>query len=158
MVKKELFVRLDECVDICKLHLRRMDFARDKMSTFLPLSVDSYYNLDDENVSFVDQFIYRFFKLQDLMGNRLFKLILDLVAEPLEGKSFIDILNRLEKLGLIDSVEAWLELRELRNELAHEYPSSLNERLQGINQLVQKAEVLARILNSCEAYSARYRN
>jgi hypothetical protein len=114
--------------------------------------------LDDENVSFVDQFIYRFFKLQDLMGNRLFKLILDLVAEPIEGKSFIDILNRLEKLGLIDSVEAWLELRELRNELAHEYPSSLNERLQGINQLVQKAEVLARILNSCEAYSARYRN
>ena len=30
-------------------------------------------------------------------------------------------LNRAEKRGVIDSVEQWREIRELRNQIAHEY-------------------------------------
>jgi len=33
------------------------------------------------------------------------------------------------KEGLIDSLEHWIELRDIRNELAHDYPDNLAEAL-----------------------------
>ncbi|MDP5207455.1 hypothetical protein ORI99_10500 [Alishewanella sp. SMS9] len=31
-------------------------------------------------------------------------------------------MNRLEKIGALDSVEQWLKLREMHNQFAHDYP------------------------------------
>jgi len=36
-------------------------------------------------------------------------------------------LGRIEKLGLLDSVEQWLEARELRNRLIHEYVEKMDQ-------------------------------
>lgn len=38
-----------------------------------------------------------------------------------------DRLDRLEKLGYLD-VEAWLQWRNVRNRLAHEYPGTADQR------------------------------
>ncbi len=42
----------------------------------------------------------------------------------MQAKPFIDILNKLEKLGLISSSEQWQKLREIRNAISHEYDDS----------------------------------
>ena len=50
-------------------------------------------------VAYMDQFATRFSKLQDAMGAKLFPQVLDLVGEQGALNTFIDKLNRLEKIG-----------------------------------------------------------
>ena len=52
-------------------------------------------------------------------SNRLFPRLLALVGQ--QGKSLIDRLNQVERLGLLEDAQAWLAWRNLRNRLVHEY-------------------------------------
>jgi hypothetical protein len=70
-----------------------------------------------------DQILYRFMKLQDALGERLVPATLACLLEPYESWSMRDRLDRLDKLGLLD-VDRWLEWRDVRNRLAHEYPDA----------------------------------
>ncbi|MDQ2779763.1 MAG: hypothetical protein M3Y32_09425 [Pseudomonadota bacterium] len=70
-----------------------------------------------------DQILFRFMKLQDALGERLVPAILEDLAEPFDAWSMRDRLDRLEKLGYLD-VKRWLDWREVRNRLAHEYPDA----------------------------------
>lgn len=61
----------------------------------------------------------RFARLEDIPLKRVLRAVADFeLAEP--GR-LIDTLNLAEKLGLIDDVAHWIELRELRNLIVHEY-------------------------------------
>ncbi len=46
--------------------------------------------------------------------------------------SFTDILDKAEKLEIIDSADKWSNFRELRNSLSHEYPSNEAEIIKDI--------------------------
>lgn len=43
------------------------------------------------------------------------------VREVQVSETFRDLLNRMHKLGFISDVQTWLDLRDLRNRIAHEY-------------------------------------
>jgi hypothetical protein len=87
----------------------------------------------------LDQMAYRFSKLQDSVGEKMLPLLLEFAQEPLSSTAtFAEKLQRLEKIGAIPSAEQWRLLREMRNQLAHEYPD-----LPAI-----KAAVLNRFLDS----------
>jgi hypothetical protein len=45
----------------------------------------------------------------------------------------LDKLNRLEKLGFIDSVEKWQTVRNIRNQFAHDYPDDLDKKAAQLN-------------------------
>jgi len=156
MNKQEFNDRLLQIFETCSIHLKRMDFAKSKVEPFLPLHRDNYYDLDEITIGFLDQFIFRFSKLQDVMGSRLFPSILELLAEPANEKAFIDILNRLEKLKIIESALHWIELRKIRNDIVHEYPAALTERIEGINILFDNMEILRQIIEKCHSLYNRY--
>lgn len=141
--------KLKETFESCDTHVKRMIFAKSKIIAHLPVSIENYYSLMDEHISFMDQFVYRFSKLQDVMGSRLFPFLLNAFAETTDDKAFIDILNRLERFEIINSTQTWLQLRKIRNDIAHEYPSSLLERLAGINILFDELETFQAILENC---------
>ena len=61
----------------------------------------------------------RFARLCDFLFQRVFRT-LDRIELQDEGTG-IDRLNRMEKRGIISSSEKWKVLRELRNDIAHEY-------------------------------------
>lgn len=61
----------------------------------------------------------RFARLFDFLFQKVFRT-LDQVELQEEGTG-IDRLNRSEKRGIISSSNRWRELKELRNEIAHEY-------------------------------------
>ncbi len=151
MIDPEQNDKIAETFDTCARHLKRMEFAKSKVGTFIPLNRDNYYILNDETIGFLDQYIFRFSKLQDIMGTRLFPLTLEALAEPVSDKAFIDILNRLEKLGILDSAFFWIQLRKIRNDIAHEYPASLIERIEGINYLFDHIEELKQIIERCKS-------
>jgi len=77
-------------------------------------------NLDDEEIIFiVDSLLFRFAKLQDFLGQKIFRNFLE--YQGLSFNNFYDILKELEKEEILD-IDLWGSLREIRNELSHEYP------------------------------------
>lgn len=156
MSRPELNDSIQQTFDTCALHLKRMAFARSRVDTFVPLDRNNYYLMDDETIGFLDQYIFRFSKLQDTMGSRLFPLLLDSLAEPVADLSFIDTLNRLERLGIIDSARRWIQLRKIRNDVTHEYPASIIERIEGINYLFTGMDELILIVERCRSVFDRH--
>jgi len=68
-----------------------MEFAYSKISNLFPLNLVQYESISQEELSYFDQFIFRFTKLQDCMGNKLFKYILESLAENTRELSLIDM-------------------------------------------------------------------
>lgn len=69
----------------------------------------------------------RFARLCDLLVQRLFRT-LDQVELVDEG-TILDRLDRAEKRQIIVSAQQWRELRELRNEIAHDYLIESSDRV-----------------------------
>lgn len=67
----------------------------------------------------VDAFVGRFSRLQDTVGDKLLPQLLTILGEKVE--SVIDNLDRAEKLGFLDSADEWMSIRNLRNQMIHEY-------------------------------------
>lgn len=72
----------------------------------------------------VDAFVVRFGRLQDTVGDKLLPGVLAWLAEPV-GPA-IDNLARAERLGWVGSAATWLECRQLRNFMIHEYVRDLD--------------------------------
>ena len=151
----DLIDRLKETIDAGDLHLKRMNYARNQLKDSLPFDIESYNLLDAEQISFTDQLIFRFSKLQDLVGRKFFRLILEGLGEDVENMAFIDMLIRLEKLNLLRDHQKWLEMRELRNLLSHEYPLQQEDYLADLNELYSRSQALAEIWESLKLFTIK---
>ena len=135
-------VKLEQTLKECELHIKRLNSAYDKMNEFMPLNVDKYTSLTENEIEHIDQYLYRFAKLQDAIGKRLFKNILLVLGEELENKSFIDVFNRLEQLEITEDYDKWLELRIVRNELSHDYENNPKQNSTEINKIFELKDSL----------------
>ena len=152
-MKKDFIIeKLQKIFYECDRHLLRIDEAYHDLQDIMPLSEEDYINLSSYNVKTLDQFLFRFSKMQDAMGQKLFKNILLYLDEDIEGKPFIDILNLMEKIYLLDNVNDWKELREDRNELAHNYEDEPQQMSEIINKLYVKKELLENIYIKIKSY------
>ena len=145
--KPEIKERLQREFTICDRHILRIHEALNGLTDVFPLQPKTYANLNSEQVRCIDQFIFRFSKLQDAMGAKMFRYILELWDEDIESLPMRDILNRLERYLIVPSVSEWLYIRELRNEIAHDYPIDEKDTIDILNELITKTEVLLTIYN-----------
>ncbi len=148
--------KLEKIFSESEKHILRLNSASQKMSSFMPLNKERYEHLSENEIEHVDQFLYRFAKLQDAMGQKLFKHILLFLDEKVENMPFIDILNKLEKLELLENATIWRELRDDRNDLAHNYEDDPEEASLIINKLFIKKDILIQIYNKIKNYYSRY--
>jgi len=135
-------VKLGQTLKECELHIKRLNNAYNKMKNLMPLNADKYKNLTEDDIEHIDQYLYRFAKLQDAIGQRLFKNVLLYLGEEIENKPFIDIFNRLEQLNIIENYDKWLELRVVRNELSHDYEDDPKQNSIKINKIFDLKESL----------------
>ena len=150
--------KIDKILYECDKHLQRINSSYTELKGIMPLTKSVYINLSEEEIKVLDQFLFRFSKLQDAMGQKLFKTILALLKEDIEGKPFVDILNLMEKLSLLGSANDWRELREDRNDLAHNYEDEPEEMSLNINKLYDKKIILENIyLHIKNYYIQRYK-
>ena len=141
---------IKENLQIAKIHLNRLKQASKEIEN---RNLLEDFNIDDfEVVKVIDTFVFRFIKLQDYLGQKLFRRFLEEIGELYENMSFIDILDRLEKLGIIDSSLEWMEIRKLRNKLTHEYPDELESIKEEINIAMNKISRLEKALQNIENY------
>ena len=139
-------IKLQKILNECDKHFLRLNSAYKKMSQFIPLDEKKYLNLSDDEIEHIDQYLFRFSKVQDTMGEKLFKVSLEALDENIENKPFIDILNRLEKLEILD-VEVWRRLRDIRNEISHNYDEDAEVMSIAINSIYNEKNNLENIYN-----------
>lgn len=118
--------KLQPALAECALHRLRLHRAWSEAASFATFQADGATAappLSEDQIRVTDQLVFRFGRLQDAIGTRLLPAMLQLMQEWQDEAPFIDKLNRAEKLGLIPSASQWQELREIRNQTAHEYPA-----------------------------------
>lgn len=143
---------LSALMEIADLHAKRLKYAIVNLQPFVPLSASRFSNLTDAEIPLFELFSSRFSKLQDLMGSKLFGLILDFSKEPGRFDTFLDKLHALEKLGCIDNANQWLLLREIRNHLSHEYPDNPEITANYFNKAFEMVGVLLAYLEKMKVF------
>ena len=133
-------------------HLQRLNDAYHVLvQTYtLPFDNDEYNKIvnNTQDLAFSDQIIYRFSKLQDCMGAKLFKSLLLYQGENV-NKPFLDILNQLEKMEVLD-VDKWFEIRDLRNDISHDYDDNEEIAIEILNMIYKLKDDLAEVLKKIE--------
>ena len=131
-------------------HLLRLNNAFEELQKSYKFSIDKkdFANILDtvQDLAYSDQIIYRFSKLQDCIGAKLFKSVLLYQGENI-NKPFLDILNQLEKIDIVN-VDEWFEIRDLRNEIAHDYQDSDKVAINILNMIYRLKDELESILDS----------
>mgnify|MGYP000155001725 CR=1 FL=1 len=141
---------LKEALEVVELHFKRAKSNVCEIQKWQDISSNDF--ADDNKVRVIDAFIYRFIKLQDLMGNKLFKRLLNEIGEYQDNMSLLDVLDKLEKLELLDSADRWMEHRKLRNLLTHEYPDNLQDIIKGIKLALCAFEEMEMIFTKIKQY------
>ena len=79
-----------------------------------------------ENMESFDSLTSKFGRCADLYTQKVLRTIWMLLHEPFVP--FIDTLNKAEKMKIIQSADQLLEIRDLRNQITHEYiPDAITE-------------------------------
>jgi hypothetical protein len=139
---------LEENLKVSYLHLERLKTLSSDI-----LQNNMLEKLEDfETIKTIDAFVYRFLKLQDYMGQKLFKNFLTSLGEDCDNLSFIDILDKLEKLNIIPSTDEWIQIRKLRNKLTHEYPDNISLVKDEIILAIEKIRNFEEVLRSISSY------
>ena len=153
MLTEELRDKLTETLAICDLHHERMMFAWENIKKYFPLTEINLSRVTPIELALFDQLIYRFSKLQDIMGSRLFRQLLEALEEDISGLPFIDILYKLEKLNLLNNAKDWIVLRQIRNTVSHEYPFFKEVQIEELNLLPEEVVRLTVIWLKLKEYT-----
>ena len=147
----------EAALDTCDRHAARLAWAMETLANQFPLTPEALERLSAIDLAVMDQFVIRYSKLQDAMGAKLLPAVLDLTQEQGELRTFIDKLNRLEKIGALESADKWQELREMRNQFAHDYPNDPEIQANLLNKAYHLAEDLLSALACVKAFCEPYR-
>jgi hypothetical protein len=103
-----------------------------------PITVDKVRSMatDEPFAERVEAYTSRFCRLQDTVGDKLLPNWLIALGE--QPGAAIDNLDRAERLGILESADQWLMIRQLRNQMVHEY--------------IEVPEILANALEAAHTY------
>lgn len=138
---KKLNLHLEEA----EIHIKRLSDVLRVLETLYPLDNTKMEAMSTENKDKLDVLAFRFSKLQDLLGAKIFREYLIVLQYPVEGKNFLELLKELEKEHIID-IDIWSEFRGVRNSISHDYPFEEDERIEDINYLIKNIKNIIHII------------
>ncbi len=149
--------RLDFYLKEANIHIERLDDVLERLKNIYTLDSNKFENLNSYEKDMLDTLAFRFAKLQDLIGSKIFREFLKEMGYIVEEKTFFEILKEIEKEGIID-IDSWDEFRKIRNFLSHEYPYSFEDRIEAINYLIEKTPMLVEVVRKIENKVKRRRD
>ena len=129
-------------IAVCAIHKERIEMANEALLKCYPFTAETITHLDAFELGMAEILINRFSKLQDTIGEKIFPYVLLLLGENIYQKSFIDRLNMLEKLGIIQNSEQWQNYRAARNAATHEYPDNPKLMANNLNHVIELSQEL----------------
>ncbi len=130
-LKKQL---LSEELDLLEKAVGTLILSMDKCKMILSKEGDYSF----ENLESFDSLTSKFGRTSDILTQKVLRTIWMLLHEPFVP--FIDFMNQAEKIRLIKSAEMMIEIRDLRNQITHQYI------LEAINELVPEVIELSAAL------------
>ncbi|WP_422138289.1 hypothetical protein [Endozoicomonas sp. ALC020] len=107
---------------------------------------------DLEGLEKFESLTARFARFNDILLQKIFRLIDVIDVE--HGGTVRDRINRAEKKGLIDNAIGFIEIRELRNSIAHEYQPEALSRI--FPRVLAFAPVLLDVADRVRGYCRQY--
>lgn len=147
---------INDILQKVELHKNRAKSALEEIKNWSSINDEVFK--DFEKIKTIDTFIYRFIKLQDVMGEKLFKVFLDDIGEYKDSMSLLDILDKLEKFEIITDSYRWMEYRKLRNKLTHEYPDNEEEVIEGLLLSIAVFDEITVIIDNIISYMEKVTN
>ncbi len=93
----------------------------------------------------------RFAELQDHLASAM-KLIALIEGE--DTTRFTYVLNYMAQLGILDDMDEWLAIRDLRNAAAHDYSATEADKSLHFHRLLQNSDYLFQTLDSLKRFVA----
>ena len=134
---KELQILLLTHWDLLNKSLKSLQQSSEKTHLLLQQSEFSFEELES-----IDSLTSKFSRTSDIYLQKVLRSIWMLLRE--DTVPLIDLLNRAEKLMIIVSAEELLQMRDIRNQIAHEY---LSEAVPELAKEVVVMTTLLRIFN-----------
>jgi uncharacterized protein with HEPN domain len=115
--RKLLISQMDEYLALLDKSVVALRYSYKKCSA---IKQEQEYDLEQQE-SF-EALTSRFARTSDILTQKVFKTLFILLQE--NTKTFIDAANFLEKLEIVENADDLLNIREIRNQIAHEYVES----------------------------------
>jgi hypothetical protein len=131
------FVKLEKHYNALREYKNLIDLLLESTNIYDPKLFEV---LIPEKRAILEAYLKRFTSIQDFLGAKIFSSVLSLAG--ISTTKMSEVLSHAEKEGLIDSLESWVELRDARNELEHDYPSELGEALLDLKFCIDSFDVL----------------
>jgi len=136
-IDKKLAFHIEEA----SIHIARLEDILPVLQELYPLQKKDFETLSLSDKDKLDVLAFRFAKLQDLLGVKIFREYLSLLHYPVEDKNFLELLKELDKENIVD-IDIWSELRGVRNSISHDYPFEEDEKVEAINYLIKNVTYL----------------
>jgi len=101
-----------------------------------------------ENLESIEALSARFARTADILTQKVVRSLLLYLREEMD--TFIDMTNRMEKMRLTDNAQSILEIRDLRNEIVHDYSNRDSRELK--DACAKLAPVLLGIIYQTKKY------
>jgi len=113
-----------------------------------------FNSLPPQERAILDAYLKRFSSIQDFLGAKIFSLLLE--VSGINSSKMSEVLYHIEKEEIIDSLDDWIELREVRNELEHDYPEELEEALKDLKFCVDSFKKIESYYINSSNYAKKY--
>ena len=111
---ESLILQVEENRNLIKTSLKSLNYSYEKCQK---IGLKENYNA--EELESFEALTSRFARTSNILTKKVFKTLFILLQEDI--KTFIDAANFLEKIEIIKNASQILSIRELRNEISHEY-------------------------------------
>ena len=109
-------------------------------------------NYSPEEFEKLEVLASRYARTTDMLVNKALRSIDTVESEDIG--TIIDIMNRAEKRGIVDSVEILHTIKDLRNSIVHEY--QIDEIVKFFGDIIKFSPVLLEVIKKVNEYCARY--
>ena len=116
-------------------------------------SVDEFKLLNIETKAVLEAYLKRFSSLQDYIGAKVFKSLLD--VSGISYSKMSEVLAIVEKEEIVN-LDKWIEFRNIRNDLEHDYPDELEEALHDLKYCIDSFSELERVVKRVFEFAKRY--
>ena len=144
---EDLLLLLQKELELLRNAARVLGYSYEKCSR---IGIKEEY--DDDELDKFESLTSRFARLGDILIQKIFRLIDELDLDA--AGTVRDRINRAEKKGLIDSADVFIEIRMLRNDIAHEYVPE--EIIELFKKVLKATPVLISSVARVEHYCIRY--
>ncbi len=141
--RKLLISQMEEYLALLDKSVVALRYSYKKCSA---IKEESEYDLEQQE-SF-EALTSRFARTSDILTQKVFKTLFILLQE--NTKTIIDVANFLEKLEIVEKAADLLNIREIRNQIAHEYVESDIKAL--FHDVLRYVPLLKKIIDNVKNY------